>query len=111
METARERIGNVLRDAFDAAVKERNTASEAFEEVLRDIPSGMARPNCVQGIKNASRSLSVAREKMSAAIIRLKEFENFGIIPEDLQKDGGKHHTSSEPPPRGALRARLGRPH
>jgi hypothetical protein len=51
METESERIGKILRDAFDAALKERNTASDAFDENLREIPSGLPHPDGVQRIK------------------------------------------------------------
>jgi hypothetical protein len=100
VETEPERIRKILRDAFDAALLERDTASEAFDGVLRQIPSGLPKPDGVQQIKNASSALSVAREKMSVAMIRLREFENRGIVPEDLkrkpaQKQGGGRQARS----------------
>src|SRR6266853_982912 len=100
METEPERIRKILRDAFDAALLERDTASEAFDGVLRQIPSGLPKPDGVQQIKNASSALSVAREKMIVAMIRLREFENRGIVPEDLkrkpaQKQGGGRQARS----------------
>ena len=100
METEPERIRKILRDALDTALLERDTASEAFDAVLREIPSGLPKPGGVQQIKNASSALSVAREKMSVAMIRLREFENRGIVPEDLkkkpaQKQGGERQARS----------------
>jgi hypothetical protein len=93
-----ERIGKILRDAFDAALLERNTASEAFEEVLGEIPSWLPHPNGVQRIRNASSALSVAREKMSVAMIRLREFEKLGIIPEDLKRKPARKESGSSAP-------------
>lgn len=100
METEPERIRKILRDALDTALLERDTASEAFDAVLREIPSGLTKPATVQQIKNASSALSVAREKMSVAMIQLREFENRGIVPEDLkkkpaQKQGGERQARS----------------
>jgi hypothetical protein len=90
-----ERIGKILRDAFDAAVVERNAASEAFEEVLHEIPRWPPHPDGAQQIRNASSALSVAREKMSVAMIRLREFENLGIIPEDLKRKPAQKESGS----------------
>ena len=95
VETEPERIRKILRDAFDAALQERDTASEAFDAVLRQIPSGLPKPDGVQQIQNASSALSVAREKMSVAMIRLREFENLGIIPGDLKRKPAQKEAGS----------------
>ncbi len=94
METEPERIRKILRDALDAALLERDTASEGFDEILRDISSG----DGASRIKSASSALSVARERMSAAMFRLREFEKLRIIPEDLKrKPAQKEAGSAEP--------------
>jgi hypothetical protein len=93
-----ERIGKILRDTFDAALLERNTASEAFEEVLGDIPSWLPYPDGKQRIRNASSALSVAREKLSVAMIRLREFEKLGIIPGDLKRKPLRKESGSSGP-------------
>jgi hypothetical protein len=103
METERERIGKILRDAFDAALVARNTASQDFDEILRNIPSALPHPDGVQRIKNASHALSAARETMIVAMIRLREFENRGIVPDDLikkpaQKEDSPARDSHAPP-------------
>jgi len=98
METEHERIGKVLRDDFDAALKERDTASEAFDKVIHEIPSGLPHPDGIQRIKNTSHALSAAREKMIAAMIRLREFENRGIVPEDLKKKPAQKDSGSVGP-------------
>ena len=76
---------------------ERNTASEAFEEVLGDIPSWLPHPDGAQRIRNASSALSAAREKLSVAMIRLREFEKLGIIPEDLKRKPARKDSGSRP--------------
>jgi hypothetical protein len=94
METEPERIRKILRDALDAALLERDSASEGFDEILRDISSG----DGASRIKSASSALSVARERMSVAMIRLREFEELRIIPEDLKrKPAQKEAGSAEP--------------
>ena len=100
METEPERIRKILRDAFDATLLERDTASEAFDEILRAISRRFPHPDDAWRIKSASSALSVAREKMSLAMIRLREFENLGIIPGDLktkpaQKEAGSAESRS----------------
>ena len=80
-----ERIAKILRDDFDAALKRQKIASEAFVEIVRDIPSGLPHPDGVQRIKNVSDALTAAHDEMIEATIRLREFENLGIIPDDLK--------------------------
>jgi hypothetical protein len=84
MEIKPEQIRKILRDALDAALVERDTASEAFDEILRDVPSRLTQTDGASRIKSASSTLSVARERMNEAMIRLREFDRLGIIPEDL---------------------------
>lgn len=84
MESEPEHIRKILRDALDAALLERNTASEAFDEILRDIPSRLPQAEGASRIKSASSALSVAREK--TAMVRLRDYEILGIVPEDLKR-------------------------
>jgi hypothetical protein len=90
METEYKRIGKVLRDDFDAALKQQNTASKAFVETVRDIPSGLPHPDGVQRIENVSNALLAAHDQMIDAMIRLRDFENRGIIPGDLKGQSWK---------------------
>ena len=85
MESEHERIGKVLRDDFDAALKRQNIASEAFVEIIRDVPSGLPHPDGVQRIKNVSDALAAAHDEMIEAMTKLRDFENRGIIPGDLK--------------------------
>jgi hypothetical protein len=85
MESEHERIGKVLRDDFDAALKQQNIASEAFVEIIRDVPSGLPHPDGVQRLKNASDALAAAHDEMIEAMIRLRDFENRGFIPGDVK--------------------------
>jgi hypothetical protein len=103
MEAERERILKILRDVLDSALKERNDASEAFDEVLRDIPSRIPHPDGVQRIKNTSSALSVAREKTLMAITQLRHFELHGIIPRDLKKPAQEELDQPHPKKRSGL--------
>jgi predicted naringenin-chalcone synthase len=57
---------------------------------MGQIPSGLAHPDGVRLIKNASSSLSIARKKMMKAHSRLDEFLESGIVPEDLKRSSSK---------------------
>ena len=81
MITEHERIGKILRDDFDAALKQQETASKAFVETIRDVPSGLPHPDGVQRIKNVSDALATAHDEMIEAMTKLRDFENSGIIP------------------------------
>jgi hypothetical protein len=80
-----KRIHDVLRDEFEAAKRRMNIASTKFNEVVRDIPSGLPHPDGTQRIHNVGRELVDAREKLAAAITRLNDFVSHEIVPEDLR--------------------------
>ena len=80
------RIHRVLRDEFEAAKRRMNICSQKFNEVIRDIPSGLPHPDGTQRISNASRELVDAREKLAVAISRLNDFVTREIVPEDLRE-------------------------
>jgi hypothetical protein len=80
-----KRIHDVLRDEFEAAKRRMNAASLKFNEVVRDIPSGLPHPDGTQRIHNAGRELVDAREKLAAAIARLNDFVSREIVPDDLR--------------------------
>jgi len=65
-----------------------NEARAEFEDTAGQIPSGLAHPDGIQRIKNASKGLSIARKKMMKAHSRLDEFLQSGIVPEDLKQSG-----------------------
>ena len=81
----RKRIHDALRDEFEAAKRRMNAASSKFNEVVRDIPSGLPHPDGTQRIHNAGRELVDAREKLAAAIARLNDFVSHEIVPDDLR--------------------------
>ena len=60
-------------------------ASDSFNEIMGQVPSGMPHPDGTQRIHNASRELSSARKEMMKAHARLYGYIEHGIIPEDLK--------------------------
>jgi hypothetical protein len=62
-----------------------NAASESFNVIINDIPSGVPHPDGALRVAQASRELSAARAEMMLAHRRLNEFLNLGVIPEDLR--------------------------
>ena len=80
-----KRIHDVLKEEFEAAKRQMNLASQRFNEVVRDIPSGLPHPDGTQRIQNVGRELVDAREKLAAAIARLNDFVSHEVVPEDLR--------------------------
>ena len=70
------------------ATKRADSASEMFVAVTGNIPSGIAHPDGVQRIQDASRELTAARKELTKAHDRLNDFLNTGIVPEDLKRSG-----------------------
>ena len=75
----------LLQDFFETTERA-HVASDAFDAIVADVPSGLPHPDGTQRIHNASRILSVARQEMMRAHERLHDFLTRGIIPEDLKK-------------------------
>ena len=80
-----KRIHEILLDEFEAAKRRMNVASQIFNEVVRDIPSGLPHPDGTQRIHNAGRELADAREKLAVTIARLNDFVSHEVVPEDLE--------------------------
>jgi len=63
-------------------------ATREFKDIIGQIPSGLAHPDGVQRIKNASSKLSVARTELMKAHRRLEEHCGGEVTPEDLEQSG-----------------------
>ena len=81
-----DKVRTTLIEAVLEAMALKNKASEAFEIVMGQFPSGLTSPNGSQRIKDASEQLSFARRGMMAAHNRLNDFLAQGIVPEDLKR-------------------------
>ena len=80
-------IHRMLNEQLEAAIEHAVQVSEVFFGVVTEIPSGLPHRDGTQRINDASRGLSLARHKMTAAQRRLNDYVNRGIVPEDL-RDG-----------------------
>jgi hypothetical protein len=78
-------LKKLLRDDFDAALKQQDAAAKGFVETICDVPSGLPHPDGVQRIKNVSDALAAAHDETIEAMTKLRDFENRRIIPGDLK--------------------------
>jgi len=87
MENNYQRVRRILAEQFDAAVKQRDIASAQFDELRKNIPSGLPHPDGTQRIVNVSAEYAAALRQVSRAVQRIADFQTRGIVPDDL-KDG-----------------------
>ena len=83
-----QQIREVLHEDLIRATKRNSEALREFDKVMGQFPSGLQHTDGVQGIKNASNALSIARKEMATAHNRLNDYLNSGIVPEDLKRSG-----------------------
>jgi hypothetical protein len=81
----REVALELLQVELNAARKRVALASETFDAVIREVPTGIPYPDKVQRIRNASRDYSDARDSVAIAVKRMNELVLNGIIPDDLK--------------------------
>ena len=81
-------IRTTLHLEFVSATERAKEATDSFDAIVREIPSGMPHPDGVQRIHNASRKVSVARIAMMKAHNRLNDYLSRRIVPEDLKTSG-----------------------
>ena len=84
--TSEKEILRILIQNVIDATAEKNEASDAFEIVVGQFPSGLPHPDGSQHVANSSQRLSIARKKVMMAHTRLSEFLDRGIVPEDLRQ-------------------------
>ena len=83
-----EQVRRLLTEERIVATARTNAALREFNDVMGQLPSGLPHPDGTQRIQNASRKLIAARKEMGRADNRLNDFDNRGIIPEDLKRNG-----------------------
>jgi hypothetical protein len=86
--TSEHNVLSVLKQDLQAATERAREATENFDAVSSDIPSGMPHPDGTQRIYNASRQVSVARVELMRAHHRLNDYIQRRVVPEDLKPDG-----------------------
>ena len=78
-----------LSRELDAAITLNMEAKKEFEDLMSRFPSGLPHPDGVQHLKNVSRKVTIARMEMLRAHNRLNDFQNTGLVPEDLKEGPG----------------------
>ena len=73
-------------------------ANEAFQAVIKDIPSGIPHPDGVQRIHDVSAENAQARRNLHVARIRLEHFQAYGYIPPDLRDPRKEPQSETNPP-------------
>jgi hypothetical protein len=80
-----QRVRRILQQEFKAAMQRRDLVLAHFNELNRDIPSGLPSPDGSLRIKIASRENQKAMMDVARAARRLTVFQVSGIIPDDLE--------------------------
>ena len=83
-------VNTILKHDVTEATERAHVASDTFEAIVADVPSGLPHPDGTQRIHAASRELYEARKEVMKAHVRLEGFLSQGIIPEDLKQGSGK---------------------
>jgi len=78
---------SLLQELLETTARTAQAARE-FEAVLSQFPSGLPHPDGTQRIKSASQNLTDAREALRKAHNRLSDYQDRGVIPEDLKRTG-----------------------
>jgi hypothetical protein len=87
--TEQQILSTLLEDVIELTARTEQ-ATEEFEAVTGQVPSGLPHPDGVQRIKNASSKLSVARNELMKAHRRLNDFISTGrVAPGELKQGSG----------------------
>ena len=81
-----QEILNRLLDELAKARENARLANEAFQALMKDIPSGLPHPDGVQRIHSVSAENAQARKNLETARVRLQQFQAYGYIPPDLRE-------------------------
>ena len=86
----KQEILQLLQRDFRTAKLMLDAATEKFDAVIREAPSGLPLADGLERIHQASRELSATREEMVQAHVRLNAFVAEGIVPDNLKKPVGR---------------------
>jgi hypothetical protein len=81
-----QQIRTILVNSLVEATTRTSVASQAFNIVMSQFPSGLPHPDGSRQIHNASAALAAARKELMMAHNRLNDYLGRGIIPEDLKQ-------------------------
>lgn len=77
----------LLQDLLEATARSGEAARE-FDVALGRSPSGLSHPDGRQHIKSASDRVALARKALMKAHARMHDYQDRGIVPEDLKRSG-----------------------
>jgi hypothetical protein len=80
----RERIIRLLRAQLAASQDRRDQAAKRFDEMMREVPSGIPHPDGTERIRQISNEYGRTQAEASAAFGRLNDFLIHGKIPPNL---------------------------
>jgi len=83
----RREIHKRLTEDLEKARAQSKAASDAFNEVLKETPSGLPHPDGTQRIRNASVEKCAAYSRLMRAMARMDSFIIAGAIPDDLKEN------------------------
>ena len=83
-------ILRVLREELEGAQRRRDAASERFDEMIRQVPSGIPYPDSTFRIKQASREYTRTLQELQGALLRINDYLTHGKIPPELAGLGSK---------------------
>jgi hypothetical protein len=83
-----QQIRTVLVAGLVEATARTSAASQTFNMVMSQFPSGLPHPDGSQQVQNASAALAAARKELMRAHNRLNDYLGRGIVPEDLKQTG-----------------------
>jgi DNA-binding NarL/FixJ family response regulator len=99
-------ILHALKSELAAARQKANEATKKFEEAIGGAPGGPPHDGA-QRIRNASRELSIAREQLVEAHVRLNAFVAQGIVPDHL-KNGKEREEGPDSARKSAGQSEIG---
>ena len=82
----RREIHKKLKGDLEKAKVQSKAASDAFNALLNEIPSGLPHPDGTQRIRNASLEKCAAHSRLMWATARMDSFTIAGEIPDDLKE-------------------------
>ena len=82
---SRDNALKILREQLAKAAEESRAASERFNAVVNESPSGLSNPDGSQRVHKASREYSAVRLKLMRAMERLNNLIVKDAIPDDVK--------------------------
>ena len=74
MSLKRDQTHKMLREQLKAAIERRDKASAQFDQVIREIPSGLPQQEGHDRILRASREYSSAQQAVTDTLVNLNNF-------------------------------------